>query len=114
MSEVSIPHVKMTILLLYHPKIQEFFKRTFLKTIIIKNICFSRIFNVSQSPLSDAKDYFSLAPSVSELIGFFSLIFFFEMDSNKHDTTLIILKLITETSEKETLFCSEMICDVNI
>jgi hypothetical protein len=36
MSEVSIPHVKMEILLLYHPKMQEFFKRNFLETIKIK------------------------------------------------------------------------------
>ncbi len=104
----------MEILLLYHPKIYEVFRRPFWKTVKIKNICFSWVFNVSQGPISNAKDYFSLALSVSELIGFFSLIFYFEMDSNKHDTTLIILKLITETSEKETFFCSEMIYDVNI
>jgi hypothetical protein len=35
MSEVSIPHVTMEILLLYHPKMQEAFKRTFLKSIKI-------------------------------------------------------------------------------
>jgi hypothetical protein len=80
MSQVSIPNVKMEILLLYHPKIYEVFRRPFWKTSKIKNnICFSWIFNVSQGPLSNVKDYFSLAPSVSELIGFFSLIFYFEM-----------------------------------
>ncbi len=105
----------MEILLLYYPKIYAVFRRPFWETVKIKkNICFSWAFNVSRGPLLNAEDYFSLAPSVSELIGFFSLIFYFEMDSNKHDTTLIILKLITETSEKETFFCSEMIYDVNI
>ncbi len=105
----------MEILLLYHPKIYEVFRRPFWKTVKIKkNIYYSVVRSVSRGPLSSPKDYFSLAHSVSELIGFFSLIFYFEMDSNKHDTTLIILKLITETSEKETLFCSEMIYDVNI
>jgi hypothetical protein len=74
----------MEILLLYHPKIYEVFRRPFWKTVKIKNICFSWVFNVSQGPISNAKDYFSLALSVSELIGFFSLIFYFEMDSNKH------------------------------
>ncbi len=37
-SEVSIPHVKMETLLLYHPKMQEFLKRTFLETIKIKKL----------------------------------------------------------------------------
>ncbi len=105
----------MEILLLYHPKIYEVFRRYLWKSIKTKkNICYSWVFNVSQGPLSNLKNYFSLAPSVSDLIGFFSLIFYFEMDSNKHDTTLMILKLITQTSEKETFFCSEMIYDVNI
>jgi hypothetical protein len=36
------------------------------------------------------------------------------MGSNKHDTTLITLKLIREASGKETLFWSEMVFDVNI
>jgi hypothetical protein len=52
----------------------------------------------------NAKESFSLAPSASELIGFFSLIFYFEMGSDKHDTTLIILKLIAEMSEKKHFF----------
>ena len=88
----------------------------FWKTVKIKkNICFSWLFNVSQGLLANAKDYLSLAHSVSELIGFLSFIFYFEMDSNKHDTTLIILKLITETSEKETFFLfRNYIYDVNI
>jgi hypothetical protein len=70
--------------------------------------------SVAPPPLLNAGEYFSLAPSVWKLIGFFSLIFYFEMHSNKHDTALIILKLTTETSEKETFFCSEMIYHVNI
>ncbi len=77
-SEVSIPHVKMEILLLYYPKIQELLKRTFLKTIEIKNsICFSAVFNVSQGPLLNAKERFSLAAPVSESLWLFSLVYYF-------------------------------------
>jgi hypothetical protein len=69
---------------------------------------------MSQGPLSNAKERFSVAPPLPELLWFFSLIFSFEIDRSNHDNTLITLKLITETSEKETLFRSEMIYDVNI
>ncbi len=104
-SEVSIPNVKREILLLSHPKIYEVFRISFWKTVKIKyDICFSWVFNVSQGPLSNAKESFSLAPSVSELLQFFPVIPYFEIDNSNHDTTLIILKLITETSEKETFF----------
>ncbi len=68
----------------------------------------------SQGLLLNAKNYFSLAPSFAQLIVVFLSHFYFEMDSNKHDTTLIILELITETSEKEACFSSEMLYNINI
>ncbi len=110
MSEIAIPHVKKKIQLIYHSKIQKIFRTPFWKTSKIKNnICFSCNFKVSKGPLLNAKDYFSLAPSVSELLGFFSLIFYFEMDSSNHDNTLINLKLITERNGEVTFFGSEII-----
>jgi len=94
--------VKMEILLLCHPKLQEVFKRTFLKTIKIKNkICFSWVFNISQSLLFNAKERFTLAPAVSELKGSISLAFYLKKYSSNHDNTVITSKLITERNEKQ-------------
>jgi hypothetical protein len=55
-----------------------------------------------------------LLPSLPQLLGFFFLILNFEKDISNHHYPLITSKLITETSEKGTSFCSKMLYNVNI